>query len=70
MTTSFITSTVSPDLIITTPAQMTQAFALWFKRYEDNPTDAGWTGNSVDDGAIACEYMMSILKELNTKGKN
>lgn len=58
MTTSFISPTVSPDLIITTPEQLTEAFKTW-------ATLAGETGVSDLACADMAGRLIGILKGLN-----
>jgi hypothetical protein len=60
MTTSFIVSTVSPDLVITTPEQLLQAYLdIYTEKAVNSPEwHAAW----------AVTRLLATLKELNSKG--
>lgn len=72
MTTSFITSTVSPDLIITSPTQLALAMKIWYERYEDDPEGFMTLEDALQDQdtpAASAQYLIGILVELNNGGK-
>ena len=66
MTTSIYRNTVSPDLIVTTPEQLNQAFKLWFDRFNSSGEeyDQEWVSEE-DAPTEAATYLVSLLAELN-----
>jgi hypothetical protein len=69
MTTSFITKCVSPDLIITTPAQITEAFKVWYDKIDANPEAFQASGDNQCDSKTSTIMLLTILTELNQKGR-
>lgn len=59
MTTSIMRTTVSPDMVITTPEQLTEAFFIWGTLYEDEQVKVAAPAMS--------KKLLSILESLNKK---
>lgn len=55
-----------PDFIITTPAQLAQAMAVYYKRWHESPYEfVEYSDDFEADGKASAEYIISILRELN-----
>ncbi len=60
-------TTVTPDYIITTPAQLVQAFDKWMAEYEADP-EAFLPAVTGEYGQDCAAFLVRILNDLNKAG--
>lgn len=66
MTTSIYINTVSPNIIITTPEQLLQAYKIWFDTFNSSGEEVNADAMKAEDAPAECaSYLISILAELN-----